>query len=209
MIATLRDSGSQSRIDGLKVPGPFKAALRDGRRVRIRPIVPADREHLIRGMSRASDRTLYFRFHSPIRGLSEANLRYLTEIDYANHMAWAAFALDEPGEPGVAVARYITDADDPTQAETGIIVLDEYQDAGLGTLLMETLAISALDNGVETLTGLILPENVPGQRLFARLGGRTVAREHGLILSEIRTKGGPRTWASSSAGLPVVRRTRG
>jgi RimJ/RimL family protein N-acetyltransferase len=203
MIATLRDSGAGSRIDGNRVPGPFKAALGDGRHVRIRPIIPADRDHLVRGLSRASDETLYFRFHSPIQGLSDADLRYLTQIDYANHMAWGAFALDEPGEPGVAVARYIADADDPTQAETGIIVLDEYQDAGLGTLLMETLAISALNNGIEVLTGRILPENVAGQRLFARLGGRTTARDRGLIISEIRTQS---SWRSSSAALSVVQK---
>lgn len=216
MVATLRDSGASNRVSGAsnrsdahKIPGPFKATLRDGRHVRIRPIVPADRDHIVRGLSQASDETLYFRFHAPIHGLSDADLRYLTQIDYANHMAWGAFALDEPGEPGVAVARYIVDADDPTQAETGIIVLDDYQDAGLGTLLMETLAISALNNGIERLTGRILPENVAGQRLFSRLGGRVTARERGLIISEIRTQGGAMTWRSSSARLPAVRRRRG
>ena len=47
------------------------------------------------------------------------------ELDYDRHFALAAFAVDEPGEPGVGVARWIRQADDPAKAEAAVTVLSE------------------------------------------------------------------------------------
>jgi hypothetical protein len=37
--------------------------------------------------------------------LSDQQLRYFTEIDYVNHMAWVALDPTRPDQPGLGVAR--------------------------------------------------------------------------------------------------------
>lgn len=51
-----------------------------------------------------------------VNELSSAQLRYLTEIDHVNHMAWIAVDPQVAGEPGLGVARYVRLEPDPTVA---------------------------------------------------------------------------------------------
>ena len=90
----------------------------------IRPIVPGDKALLKDEFARLSERSRYLRFMSAINDLSEAQLRYLTEIDYTNHMAWAAVDLRAPGELGIGVARCLRLESQPTVAEVGFAVMD-------------------------------------------------------------------------------------
>jgi RimJ/RimL family protein N-acetyltransferase len=194
--ASTRTSGK--RYDPLKYS--FEAVLRDGRRVQIRPIIPADRRHLVSGLAQMSERSRYLRFHGPIRRFADNQLKFLTELDYCSHMAWGAVALDEPGEPGVAVARYVRDQEDVDCAEAAITVLDDYQGNGLGTLLMDTLLLSAYQNGIERLVAHILPENTAARRLFQRLNAINTRIEDGVFVVELRVGGWPRRWRMSMPG---------
>jgi GNAT superfamily N-acetyltransferase len=196
MSSTSSDPGRRAELQELRKLRPFTAVLRDGRPVRIRPIVPGDRRHLLAGLERMSPRSVYFRFHSPVKAFTEAELAYLTELDQHDHVAWGAEALDETGAPGIAVARYVRDAEDPTSAEAAIAVTDDYQGVGLGTILMETLISTALENGIEQLWGSILLQNEGAQRLFRRLGG-TMQFQDGTLVGKIPVGWGYRTWRSS------------
>lgn len=144
--------------------------LADGTRIRIRPIVPDDREQLGRAVENASPELRYRRFMAPVHRLTEAQLRYLTEIDYENHFAWIAFALDEPDEPGISVARYVRFADEPDAAEAAVAVLDAWQGKGLGTLMLEALALHALEHGIKRFRGTALASNGQIQALLRSLG---------------------------------------
>lgn len=64
------------------------------------------------------------------RQLTEAELDYLTNIDYQDHFAWTAFALDDPGQPGIGVARFIRLVERPEAAEAAVTVIDAYQGRG-------------------------------------------------------------------------------
>lgn len=150
----------------------FRALLNDGRRVRVRPVVAADRGNIAAGLERMSPRSRYLRFHSHVSQLSEEKLRYLSEIDFREHVAWAALAIDEPGSPGVGVARFVRDRGHPDSAEFAITVLDEWQGLGLGSLLLRTLMGSAAQRGIAQLVAPVLLENVAALHLIERLGGR-------------------------------------
>jgi len=152
-------------------PQSFDARLRDGRRVRVRPIVAGDREAIARGLSRMSPETRYRRFHRAVDRLSERELEYLANVDQERHVAWGVITLEEPGRPGIAAARFVRDADDPEQAEFAIAIVDAYQGAGLGRILMETLLLSAADAGIRRLIGYVLPDNRRALTLFRSLGG--------------------------------------
>lgn len=149
----------------------FRALLNDGRLVRVRPIVPADRGRLAGGFARLSARSRYLRFHAPVVELSEQKLDYLTDVDFREHVAWVALSLHEPGMPGVGVARFVRDRLQTGHAEFAITVLDDWQGIGLGALLLRTLLASAAERGIERLVAPVLAENEAALRLIERLGG--------------------------------------
>jgi RimJ/RimL family protein N-acetyltransferase len=151
-------------------PRAFDVRLRDGRRARIRPLVPEDRAEIARALDRMSSRSLYFRFHRVVERLSDAELQYLADVDQERHVAWGAIALDEPGRPGIGVARFVREADDPGRAEVAIGIIDDYQRAGLGRVLLQTLLVTAAQTGVQTLVAEVLPANIAALRLFRAVG---------------------------------------
>lgn len=158
----------------------FRALLNDGRRVRVRPVIPADRASIAAGLTRMSARSRYLRFHSHVSQLSESRLRYLSEIDFREHVAWAALAIDEAGSPGVGVARFVRSGDHPEIAEFAITVLDEWQGVGLGSLLLRTVMGSAAQRGIARLVAPVLLENDSALRLIERHGGWRARVEDGV-----------------------------
>ena len=86
-----------------------EVSLRDGTLVRIRPVVPDDKGHIVEGFRRLSPESRYRRFMAPLAELSEEQLRQLTEIDYDDHYALIALSVDEAVTPGMGVSRYVRD----------------------------------------------------------------------------------------------------
>lgn len=150
----------------------LEVALRDGARVRLRPVVPDDKERLVQGLERMSPETRYRRFMTAVTRIPPRQLAYFTELDYVDHHAIAALALDEPGEPGIGVARFVRLADEPDVAEVAVTVVDDYHRRGLGTLLLQAVAAVALENGIRRFKAEILGENRAARRLVGRFGAR-------------------------------------
>jgi GNAT superfamily N-acetyltransferase len=156
-----------------------------GRRIRIRPIVMADQDGIVRGFEQLSPESRVRRFFIPPSRLSESMLRYLTEIDYTNHVALGAFAVDDPGEPGVAIARYVRLSDDPTCAEAAVTVIDDYQRRGIATVLLEALALIALRNGISRFCGYVQWENTEILDLARRVGATVQASSQAVARLEL------------------------
>lgn len=158
-------------------PEILPTTLRDGSPVLIRPVTPADKPVLREGFTRLSEESRYRRFMRPVKELSEAELDYLTRIDYATHMAWVAVDPENPDHPGLGVARYIQLPRDPKVAEVAITVVDSHQGRGLGTILLSVITRSAIQHGIEVFVAQVLMHNVPMLKLLQELGG-TVTLEH-------------------------------
>jgi GNAT superfamily N-acetyltransferase len=144
--------------------------LPDGGRVRVRPILPGDKDRLADGFERLSPQSRYRRFFSAISELPDEMLAYLTELDYHDHFAFGAIDLDDPGQPGVGVARYIRLADDPAAAEVTVAVSDDHQRRGIGTVLLEAVAVTAREHGVERLVATVLADNEPVKAMLRDSG---------------------------------------
>ncbi|HEX2032433.1 MAG TPA: GNAT family N-acetyltransferase [Actinomycetota bacterium] len=159
------------------------ATLRDGTRVRIRPIVPDDKALLVAGFERLSPESRYRRFMAQLDRLTDEQLAYLTEIDYDDHYALVALDLDH-GE-GLGVARYVRLPAEPEVAEAAVTVIDDYQGRGVGYLLLQALGAAALEHGVRRFRGYTLDGNRPLRDLIESLAGDAAHDSPGLLRVEI------------------------
>ncbi len=179
------DEPSRSEVDDFVDSSAFLAELTDGTRVRIRPIAPKDKDRISEGWQHLSMNTRYMRFLHPKSSLSKRELAYLTEIDYQNHFAWGAELVDEPGQLGIGIARYIRDGEDPTVAEAAITVVDDYQRMGLGRILLQALTEAAQQNGIERFRAEVSAGNEQVIRSLTRLGATAGNTEDSAVSLEL------------------------
>ena len=149
--------------------------LRDGSPVLIRQIQAADAPLLADIFARLSPVSRWMRFLAAKNHLTEAELRYLTDIDHHDHEALAA--VDHPGGHGLGVARYIRDPRDPRAAEIAVTVVDEWHRRGLGTELMSHLSDRARRAGIGRFTALMSADNVAMAGLLRTMSGELVHHE--------------------------------
>jgi RimJ/RimL family protein N-acetyltransferase len=144
--------------------------LTDGVRVHLRPIRPDDEPRLHEAFSRMSERSVYFRFFSPLKRLPEELAHRLAEVDYEDRYAVVAIThKPDRAEHIVGVARYDR-APGTTVAEVAVAVVDEYQRRGLGAVLLSHIAGVARKHGIRTFSLIVLPENQSMLALLRRLG---------------------------------------
>jgi GNAT superfamily N-acetyltransferase len=145
--------------------------LQDGTPVLVRPIRADDKRLLSKAFARLSPETVRKRFLAPKKGLTTAELKYLTEIDGSDHVAVVAVMADKPWMI-VGVGRYVRLAEDPETADVAIVIGDPWQHQGLGRHLGAILADIAREHGIEHFSATLLSDNVAAHRLFATISQR-------------------------------------
>ena len=162
--------------------------LRDGTRVRLRPIGPADRARLAAGFEKLSRESRYHRFFTAMPQLPDKILDRLVATDGWKHVAIGAeVASDDPAlAEGLGVARFIRLDDAPDVAEVAVAVIDEKQGLGLGTLLLKALVQAARAQGIRRFRAITQSENAAARALVAELTDEvTVRHEDGGLVYEI------------------------
>jgi RimJ/RimL family protein N-acetyltransferase len=155
--------------------------LPDGTQLVVRPIEQGDAALLASGVDGFSPETMRRRFLAPKHGLTIAELRYLTDVDFIDHHAVVAVHRDDPRRLA-GVARWVRDKDDPEAAEMAVAIADELQGKGLGTELGRVLVEAALRHGVKRFTATMLAENNAARKLFARISRELHTHvEHGTL----------------------------
>lgn len=144
--------------------------LEDGTKVHIRPIAPEDEPLLHEAVAAMSERSVYFRFFSPLKRLPDALAHRLAVVDYNDRFALVATTHKPTGKERIlGVARYDrvpgTDV-----AEVAEAVVDEFQHRGLGGALLAILARAAREHGIKTFTLIVLPENQQMLGLLRKMG---------------------------------------
>ncbi|WP_320669133.1 GNAT family N-acetyltransferase [Patulibacter defluvii] len=151
--------------------------LHDGTTVLLRRIVPEDGPLLRRAHRMLSEETVRNRFLSAKPALTSRDVRYLTDVDFVDHVAVVAVDPQRP-EAILGVARWIRDPADRSQAEAAFVVADALQGQGLGSALAIALADLAVERGIDALRGSMLAGNRGSEALFRTIGAGelTVAR---------------------------------
>ncbi|MEU8396058.1 GNAT family N-acetyltransferase [Nonomuraea sp. NPDC048892] len=138
--------------------------LADGGTAHVRPIRPADADRLRSFYSRLSDESIYFRFFGPRPRLSDREVERFTNVDYVNRVALIATI----GTEMVAVIRY--DRTAPGEAEVAFLVEDAHQGRGVASVLLEHLAATAREHGIERFIADVLPANMRMTGLLRQAG---------------------------------------
>jgi len=145
--------------------------LDDETPVLIRPLRPEDKDSIMEGFERISLHSRYLRYSSSSARLTPEDLEILTCQDEKKYFALGACDLSRPGLYGIGIARYVMCDDEPNTAEIAVVVVDEYQGRGLGSLLLDLLITIARKNGIHSLRGYVLTENRAMIRLLKRVNG--------------------------------------
>ncbi|HEX7268439.1 MAG TPA: GNAT family N-acetyltransferase [Streptosporangiaceae bacterium] len=174
-------------------------ALRDGSKVLIRQVQPADAPLLAAGFARLSDKSRRMRFLARKDQLSAAELRYFTDVDHHDHEALGA--LDQAGGRGVGVARYVRDAEDPHAAEIAVTIVDDWQGRGLGTELVTRLCGRARAEGIHRFTALVADDNKAMAGLLRNMSANLVGRSPGTVEYEITLTPPSKSATRPAAGL--------
>ena len=145
--------------------------LRDGTQVKIRPIRPDDAPRLQVTFKRLSSQTIYLRFFETFKQLSDKQAMYFANVDYQERMALVAEVKEEGEDNIIAVARYdMLSGSEPGAAESAIVVRDDYQNRGLGTIIMIRLLNYAREHGVAYFLATIHASNARIMNFVKRSG---------------------------------------
>lgn len=139
----------------------------DGGVLHLRALTPDDGAALLDFVDGLSDESRYFRFMSRWRPRNEADLARFLDLDYHDRVAIVA----ELGDRIVAVGRYMY-VDERDSAEVAFTVADDHQLRGIGTLLLEHLAVIARTNGITRFHAEALGANHKMLRVFSNAGYR-------------------------------------
>jgi GNAT superfamily N-acetyltransferase len=147
--------------------------LRDGTPIWVRAIRPDDKQRLAQFHGRLSPESVYLRYFEFKPVLSPQDLAYLTELDFDRRVALVATLAAADTAPLAGVARFdvlpIRDGQ-PVRAELGIVVEDQHQNRGIGTVLLKHLLGIAHDHGIAEITAEVLPQNTRMLELVAGAG---------------------------------------
>ncbi len=138
-------------------------------KLRLGPVQPSNKSQITEGLRYMSAESIRNRFLGVKKAFSDVELNYLTQLDGWNHFA---LGIEEREKPlrGVAIGRLVRSSIDPVEAEMAIVIIDEYQGMGLGTLLIRLLALAASERDIERLTFTTLPQNNHILSLIHKIG---------------------------------------
>ncbi len=161
---------------------PIPVQMRDDSWLYLRPVLPGDSERTSDGTIEFSSETLYRRFQTP-RTPNKSLMAYLFEVDYKDHFVWVM--TEGEGGPVVADARFVRDETDPTLAEVAFIVGDDYQGRGVGSFLMDALAVAARGDGIRRFSARVLSDNLAMRKILDRFDAQWQRDDLGVVTTVI------------------------
>ena len=127
--------------------------LRDGSTLRLRAPAQEDAGALAAFFTELSERSFYLRFHG-VRRVDDDLVRHFLDPDWQDR----GVLVGELDDRIVAVAEYMRLRDE-SAAEAAFAVADELQGRGIGTRLLERLAVLAAAEGIERFVAEVMPDN--------------------------------------------------
>ncbi len=158
--------------------------LKHGTRVTIRAIRPEDRNSFMQAFRLLEDDSIYSRFFSPRRDLSDAEIDRAVNVDFEREVALVVTTETVRGESIIAAGRFIASAGPGNQrsAELAFIVEEDYQGRGIASRLLAHLAALARSRGLTHFEADVLSRNSPMLAVFKRCGFPMHQRQDGGVV---------------------------
>lgn len=155
-------------------PADFRlqARLRGGTPVLIRAIRPDDRERIIAAFRNLDPESIYTRFFSAKKELTEADLARIEASDFVHALALVA-TIGEGAEEVIIGGGAYTVLDrpgEPLTAEVSFTIEEDYHGQGLSGLFMRLLTKIGRERGIQRFEAEVLPGNTPMLKVFQRSG---------------------------------------
>jgi GNAT superfamily N-acetyltransferase len=145
--------------------------LRDGAQVRVRPVVASDEPALRLFLGEVCPEALRLRFFSGAIDLGKA-------AHWATHPAAGFYGLAAQDENGRTVGHALYVQLAPERAEVAVEVADSLHGCGLGTILIERLAVIAERRGITHFVAEVMCENHAMVDIFREgFDARVVSRD--------------------------------
>ncbi|CAN5708755.1 bifunctional acetate--CoA ligase family protein/GNAT family N-acetyltransferase [soil metagenome] len=161
--------------------------MKDETPILVRPIRPEDEPLIVKFHESLSDRSIYMRYFHMMNLTQRTAHERLTRIcfiDYDREMALVAERQNpETGEREImGVGRLSRPGNTTDEAEFSILISDDFQRQGLGTLLLSHLLEVGREEGLKHITASILFENRIMQRISKNLGFRLRRDEGEMVM---------------------------
>jgi acetyltransferase len=173
-----------------------------GQPVAVRPVAPADVVLLADLLCRLSESALRLRYMTPRAPVAEAlwsEAARMARGHTEDHTTLVVVAQRGAIDEAIAVAELIRDAQTPTVGEIALIVRDDQQSQGIGSLLLWQLVCAAQRSGITYLHAEMLAENKAMLRLIQELD---------LPYTATTSRGATRVFVAVPAHLTVARGVR-
>jgi acetate---CoA ligase (ADP-forming) len=119
-----------------------------------------------RGLSKDSSRLRFFSISQPSAKLIDS---FCDDSDLQKKLSLIVTRVESNGARIIATANYVAH-DDHTTAEIALAVDDAFQGKGLGSLLLERLAVLAVRHGIRRFLATTLADNQPMLDVFRQSG---------------------------------------
>ena len=161
--------------------------LRDGRTVLLRPIRPEDEPMWLEMFQRFSQESIRYRFFQIISETPhEVRVRYCN-IDYDREIAIVA-ELTENGQRKILGVVRLSIEPNGKAGEIAFIVADPWQQQGLGSKMLDYMLEICKDKKLETVYGIMLPDNVRAISLMKKMGFTVRTEEDGAVKATLNLK---------------------
>lgn len=141
----------------------FKA----GTEVRFRAIKPSDEEEMRHLFYRFSDKTVYYRYFSPIKVMPHAKMQQYVNVDYNTALSVVGLVGPPEQEHIIAEARFVKDRKRP-YGDVAFVVEEKYQGLGIATYLYEMLIRLAKERGLHGFVADVLASNKSMMKVFEK-----------------------------------------
>ncbi len=142
--------------------------FKGGLSVQFRAIKPSDEEEMRRLFYRFSERTVYYRYFSPIKTMPHPKMQDYVNVDYSRFMSIVATIEQDGMEKIIAEGRYVRHLDRPLYADIAFVVDELYQGRGIALFLLELLIKTARERGIQFFTADVIADNKSMMRVLEK-----------------------------------------
>lgn len=161
-------------------------SLEDGTEVLVRPVKLTDEETLQDLFYELSNKSTYRRFMAHKKAHPHEEMQRLVDLDYEQNMALLVCSSEGANELIIGMARY--DVDPATRlADIAFVVRDEWQQRGVGSLLMRCMCDIARARALAGFEGDVLVSNSPMITVFQKSGLNVRMKRQGEAYKVIAT----------------------